>query len=118
MATQHAVIGPFQLHYQFAGTDDCLIITSRTEAHGDLLLTWMLAWRPGEGFRVERLREDARHGIGAGEPASIKDFPLAEALRSLDALAAGIDPADHRQIHALLLQAQTASGASQFTANP
>lgn len=80
---RHATCNGFQFRYDFGGKHDCLVITSPTTTTGGLLLSWMLSWRAGEQFRVEQLREDATYGIGTRQPATLAQFPLADALAAL-----------------------------------
>jgi hypothetical protein len=118
MEINHASIGGLQVHYWFAGGNDCLVITTASTTDGGMSLSWMLGWKPEDGFRAERLREDSRCGIGTRHEATLTDFPLAAAIAEIEKYGQGIERVALRRILELLHQAQAIAAATPVRGNP
>lgn len=112
----HASIEGLQFHYWFDDKNDCLVITTTATADGGMSLSWMLAWKPEDGFRVERLREDPLYGIGTRHEAPLTDFPFAATVTAIKQNGHDFEGDALRRILDLLHQAVTA--ASTLKGNP
>jgi len=78
----------------------------------------MLCWKPDDGFRAERLREDPHYGIGTRDDVPVTAFPLAAAITEIEKNGQGIERKDRLQILDLLHQVHTPAATSRLKANP